>query len=135
MENVAVVRSYLGLLERGDLAGLDRVVAEDVVVVAPDGTVAFADRRSWKQALADEPFSDERIEVEDVVAADDQVAVRYRLTAVHSRTAFGVAATGRTITTGGTKIYTVRDGRIVRIAGHDDVLGVLRQLGVTELPG
>ncbi|HEY3764851.1 MAG TPA: hypothetical protein VGL44_06805 [Gaiellales bacterium] len=27
-------------------------------------------------------------------------------------------------------LYTVQDGRIVRIAGHDDVLGVLRQRGL-----
>jgi hypothetical protein len=28
----------------------------------------------------------------------------------------------------------VKDGRIVRIAGHDDVLGLMRQLGVRALP-
>lgn len=60
--------------------------------------------------------------------------MRFRLTAVHTGTAFGVPATGKVITTSGTKIYTVRNGRIVHIAGHDDVLGVLRQLGVAQLP-
>jgi predicted ester cyclase len=103
-------------------------------VIAPDGSIAFSDRAAWKQAMADEPFSDERIEIDDLVVEGERVALRYRLTAVHSRPAFGVAATGRRITTSGTKIYTVRHGRIVQIAGHDDVLGLLRQLGVGELP-
>jgi hypothetical protein len=31
-------------------------------------------------------------------------------------------------------MYTVEEGRITRIAGHDDVLGLLRQLGVERLP-
>jgi steroid delta-isomerase-like uncharacterized protein len=134
VESAGVVREYLSCLERRDLAGLDAVVAEDVVVIGPDGGVAFSDRSAWKQAMADEPFSDERVEIEEVVTEGDRVALRFRLTAVHSGTAFGVPATGRTITTSGTKIYTVKNGRIVRIAGHDDVLGVLRQLGVVQLP-
>jgi steroid delta-isomerase-like uncharacterized protein len=129
-----VVREYLTLLERRDLAGLDAVVAEDVVVIGPDGRTAFSDRATWKQAMADEPFSDERVEIEDLVADEDRVAIRFRLTATHSGTAFGVPATGKRIATSGTKIYTVRRGRITRIAGHDDILGLLRQLGVAELP-
>ena len=134
MDSEDVVREYLSLLEGRDLVGLDAVVAHDVVVVAPDGTTAFTDRATWKTAMADEPFTDERIEVDDLVADEDKVAVRFRLTAIHSGTAFGVPGTGRPITTSGTKIYTVRNGRIVQIAGHDDVLGVLRQLGVRKLP-
>jgi predicted ester cyclase len=129
-----VVREYLALLQRRDPAGLDVVVAEDVVVIGPDGSTVFSDRAAWKQAMADEPFTDERIEIDDLVAEGDRVALRFRLTAVHSGTAFGVAPTGKQITTSGTKIYTVRHGRIVRIAGHDDVLGLLRQLGLAELP-
>jgi steroid delta-isomerase-like uncharacterized protein len=128
------VHAYLAALRRRDLAAMDAVVAEDVVVIGPDGRTAFSDRAAWKQAIADEPFSDEQIEIEDLIAEGDRVALRFRLTATHSGAAFGVPATGREVTTSGTKIYTVQDGRIVRIAGHDDVLGVLRQLGVVDLP-
>jgi predicted ester cyclase len=130
----AVVREYLSLLQKRDPAGLDEIVADDVVVIAADGSVAFSDRSAWRQAMADEPFSDERIEIDDIVVQADRVAVRFRVTAVHTGTAFGVPPTGRMVTTSGTKIYTVRGGRIVQIAGHDDVLGLLRQLGVSDLP-
>jgi steroid delta-isomerase-like uncharacterized protein len=132
-KNADVVRTYLSLLERRDLAGLDAVVAEDVAVLRPDGSTAFSDRTTWKRAMADEPFGEERIEIEDILVDGDRVAVRFRLTAVHRGPAFGVPGTGKMVTTSGTKIYTVRDGRIVQIAGHDDVLGVLRQLGVVDL--
>lgn len=125
---------YLALLERRDIDGLDEVVAEDIEVIAPDGTIAFADRATWKQAMADEAFTDERIQVEEMVCEPDKVAVRYTLTATHSGNAFGAPATGARVATSGTKIYTVRGGRITRIAGHDDALGLLRQLGVSEIP-
>jgi ketosteroid isomerase-like protein len=40
----AAVLEYLALLERHDLDGIDAVVAEDLVVIAPDGSIAFSDR-------------------------------------------------------------------------------------------
>lgn len=129
----AVVETYLRCLERRDLAGLDEVVSEDLLVLRPDGTAAFTDRAAWKEALAAEPFDDESIEIEDGVCEGEKVVVRYRLECVHAREALGVPPTGKRITTSGTKIYRVRDGKIVEIAGHDDVLGVLRQLGIVDL--
>jgi predicted ester cyclase len=128
-----VVFGYLKALERADLAALDDLVAERVVVRKPDGEVAFDDRDPWKAAVAGDPFRYEDIEVEDIVCDGEKVAVRYRLECVHARPAFGVEPTGSRIRTSGTKIYRVREGKIVEIAGHDDVLGVLRQLGVVDL--
>jgi predicted ester cyclase len=135
MDAGEVVRRYLRLLEGRDLDGLDELVAEDVVVIAPDGSVAFRDRASWKEAQADETFADMRIGVEQLVSDGEQVAVRYTVTAVHAGEAFGVAPTGRPVVTSGTKIYTVRDGRIQQIAGHDDILGLIRRLGADPLAG
>jgi len=128
-----VVAEYLTLLERGDLAGLDAVVAEDVVVRKPNGDVAFARREGWKAAMAEDPFADTQITVQATVCEGDTVAVRYRLECVQVRPVLGVPPADRRIETSGTKIYRVRDGKIVEIAGHDDFLGVLRQLGVVEL--
>jgi steroid delta-isomerase-like uncharacterized protein len=130
----SVVRRYLRLIERRDFDSLEDVVADRLTVLAPGGHVVFTDRAAWRTAMADEPFTDERINVEEMLSHAGKVAVRYSLTATHSATAFGVPATGRTVATSGTKIYTVEDGRITRIAGHDDALGLLRQLGVETLP-
>ena len=119
------MHEYLRALAAGDSDRLDTVVAEDVCVLAPDGQVVFADRAAWKEAMAGEPFEDSRIDVEEIVCEGGKVAVRYRLECVE-------VATGRHITTSGTKIYTVVDGRVAHIAGHDDALGVMRQLGLLE---
>jgi steroid delta-isomerase-like uncharacterized protein len=134
IDSMSLVRRYLALLESHDIEGLDSVVADDLVVIGPDGHVAFSDRAAWKRAMADQAFTAERIHVEDLVCEPGKVAVRYTLTATHSGTAFHVPPTGGTVSTSGTKIYTVKDGRITQIAGHDDVLGLLRQLGVDRLP-
>jgi ketosteroid isomerase-like protein len=116
------VERYLRAFESGDPDAFDDCVADDVVALAPDGSVAISGRDAWKRAIASEPFRDERIGIEDLLVDGDKVCVRYTLTCTHE--------SGREIRTSGTKIYTVRDGKVAVIAGHDDVLGVLRQLGV-----
>jgi predicted ester cyclase len=115
------------------LDGLDDVVDEHVVVLKPNGDVAFGDRETWKRAMADEPFADVTIDVEDMVCEDGKVAVRFRLACVQVAPVFGVEPSGRRIETSGTKVYRVNDGKIVEIAGHDDIVGVLQQLGLLEL--
>jgi predicted ester cyclase len=133
MDAITVVQRYLELLERRDLDALDDVIAEDLVVHGPDGTVVFHDRETWKQGQQGSPFAEERITPVQIVSDGQQVAVRYTVTAVHSGgEAFGIAPTGNQIATSGTKIYTLSDGTIRQIAGHDDILGLLRRMGATE---
>jgi hypothetical protein len=60
-------------------AGRDAVVAEDVVVIAPDGTPVSSDRLAWKQAMSDEPFSDERIEIDASLSCARQAFSSSRL--------------------------------------------------------
>jgi ketosteroid isomerase-like protein len=120
-----VVERYLRAFESGDPDRFDDCVADDVVALAPDGSVAISGRDAWKRAIASEPFRDERIAVEDLLVDGEKVCVRYTLTCTHE--------SGRQVRASGTKIYTVRDGKIAVIAGHDDVLGVLRQLGVDKI--
>lgn len=112
---------------------LDEVVAEDIVVYRPTGEVAFSDRDAWKQAVENEPFADSKIEIEDIVCDKDKIAVRYRLEFTQVGPVLGVAPSKRRLSTSGTKIYRVLDGRIIEIAGYDDFLSLLRQLGVVEL--
>lgn len=95
--------------------------------------MAFTEREAWKLAVGNEPFADSKIDVEDIVCEGDKVVVRYRLECTQVRPLFGVSPSDRRITTSGTKIYRVRGDKIAEIAGHDDFLGVLHQLGVVEI--
>ena len=128
-----VVLDYLECLERRDVSGLDKVVAEDVVVYKPNGELAFTERRAWKSAVESEPFADSKIAVEDMICEGDKVVVRYRLECTQVRPVLGIFPSDRRITTSGTKIYRVRGDKITEIAGHDDFLGVLQQLGVVDI--
>ena len=57
-------------------------------------------------------FPDVRVEVRDMVAEDDRVAVRWVARATHTGSLFGEEATGRPVAVDGATIHRVVDGRI-----------------------
>lgn len=58
-------------------------------------------------------FPDVSIRVEDVIAAGDRVAARWRFTGTHLGDGLGFPATGRTVSLDGATIGIIREGRIV----------------------
>jgi steroid delta-isomerase-like uncharacterized protein len=75
-------------------------------------------------------FPDMKIEVEHLVADDDNVAFAYRLTGTHDGEFNGIAPTGKTINVRGMQISKFADGKMVERWGSSDELGILKQLGV-----
>lgn len=57
-------------------------------------------------------FPDIQIEVNDVIAAGDRVAARWRATGKHSGEGLGFAPTGKRIVLDGATIVVIRNGRM-----------------------
>lgn len=75
-------------------------------------------------------FPDWRVTATAVVAAGDQVAVRWTGTVTHGGEFRGIPATGNRIDVSGINMYRVEDGRIVAEWEQMDSVGMLRQMGV-----
>jgi steroid delta-isomerase-like uncharacterized protein len=75
---------------------------------------------------------DFRMEVLDLIATDDKVAVRWHMTGTFSGDAKfeGAFATGAEIDITGCDVLTVRDGRIQRNDAYMNGMQMARQLGV-----
>jgi predicted ester cyclase len=71
---------------------------------------------------------------QDVVAADDKVAVRFIVEATHKGNLFGIAATGRRVRWDAVDVYRLNDGMIVEEWAADDVTAILQQIGAYTLP-
>ena len=83
------------------------------------------------------PCPDFRMEVVDLVASGDKVAVRWHMTGTFSGEAKfeGAIATGETIDITGCDMLTVRDGRIVHNDAYMNGMQMARQLGVLPPQG
>ena len=129
--NERLVREYFqAVWNEGDLEPFDSgVVSEDYVMHhQSDAEYSLADLRTawtdWHQG-----FSDLSNEIEDLIATDDRVVVRYRFSGTHDGPVMDVPATGRHVETVGMVIFRIEDGQLVEEWAMDDIFGLLEQLG------
>jgi steroid delta-isomerase-like uncharacterized protein len=120
------------LLNSGDIDGFGEVLADDFVEheetpgLAPtkDGVLEFF--RIERAA-----FPDLRIEPEDVLASDDKVVMRSKLTGTHQGELMGIPATGKSIDIQLIDIIRFGDeGLAHEHWGVVDSLAMMQQLGV-----
>lgn len=137
--NVAAVHRLLDeVFNGGNLAVVDELAGDDLVFHSP--TLAQPGRGG--QAIKDfvrglrTGFPDLRIEVQDVVADEDRVAVRWHTTRqTHRGWYLDIPPTGRQLRMTGIEIFRFADGRIQEVWLEIDALGGLLQMGVLPRPG
>jgi len=74
-------------------------------------------------------FPDIQWTIEDMITANDKVAVRFTMRGTHQGTFFGVPATERPIVVQAMNFYRLADDQIIEEFGQPDMLGLLTQIG------
>lgn len=118
----------------GTLDRIDEVYAEDAIEHDPFGDHhgRAEIRESMEQVFA--AFSDFSATVEDVIAEDDRVAMRVRLSGTHDGEFMGFEPTGRTFEVQNMVFTRIEDGQIAERWVQPDGFGQLAQLGVIDPP-
>jgi steroid delta-isomerase-like uncharacterized protein len=73
-------------------------------------------------------FPDVTVEIDEIVAEGDRVAVATTFSGTHHGELMGMAPTGRRVAVTGIDIVRVADGKIVEHRGLTDIVGLMRQL-------
>ena len=129
--NTHVFRQFVeAAFHRGDLDAFDTLFWPDALIHDPgvENPSVAAMRRGIVGLRAAVP--DFRITIDDEIAQDDRVAVRYHAQGTLHGTLFGVVGTGQRIGYTGMVMLRVRDGRIAEYRVQPDLLGLMRQLGI-----
>lgn len=128
--NEEVVRRYFDELHTaGDLAVADEVVAQDAVFHTPDGDLQGVEGITGLVTLLRTAFPDAEFPIEDLVATEDRVVVRWTMIGTHEGEFAGIAPTGASVTMSGMALLTLEDGMIVENWIQYDRLGLLQQIG------
>ena len=90
----------------------------------PEGFIQFFD--TFRSA-----FPDLKVEVDHMVADDDNVAIAYTVTGTHKGDFMGVSATNKAISARGVQIARFENGKIIERWGSSDELGILKQIGAS----
>lgn len=133
--NKALVRRWVEEVVNtpGNLATIDELFAPDYADYTnpPDWPPG---REGHKQiiALFHAAFPDLHYTVEHEVAEGDMVVVRGTYHLTHQGEFFGIAPTGKQVTTTGMHLFRIAAGKIVEHWCNNDDLGTMRQLGVVS---
>ncbi len=130
------INAFYTTLESGDLNSLDQWVSPNFVdhsqpQGSPGGLEGF--RRYFASLRG--AFPDLRLTVEDVLVDGGKVAVRVTGRGTQTGEYMGVQPTGRQVVVPFIDIMRVEADRIVEHWGAQDLLGLMRDLGMISLPG
>ena len=112
----------------------DAVAAECVDHDPAPGQVAGPEGYRTFFSSMRKAFPDMAVSLDTMVADEDSVAFAYTMTGTHQGVLMGIAPTGKKIKIRGLQISKFRDGKMAERWGSSDQLGMLQQLGVTQLP-
>ena len=129
----AVVRRLFEVINTGDLSGVDDLLTEDYVLHYPGFPPSGRDAFKRIVPMFRTACPDLQATLEEFVVEGDRVAARFAWTGTHLGELLGVPPTGRRVHVTGIGLYRVRDGRIAEDRVEEDLLGLLRQVGV--VPG
>jgi steroid delta-isomerase-like uncharacterized protein len=78
-------------------------------------------------------FPDIQWTLEEMIAEDDKVAVRYTMQGTHQGEFMGFPATGKSILVQAINFYRLVDNQIVEEYGQPDMFALLRQIGAIPI--
>ncbi|WP_189644618.1 ester cyclase [Luteimonas gilva] len=133
--NIALGRRYFEeVWNRGDLDALDRLLAPGYVNHTPSTPNPPPGPAGLKPIISAirRAFPDLHYEIRDIVATDDTVVMRVRMTGTHRGDLFGLAPTGKRIAVDQINIERIRGGRIVEHWRVTDELSLMKQLGAVK---
>ena len=128
--NTALVRESVEAFNAGDTNKLLTIVAPDIVIHYAEMPEPLHGRDTWQHGfeLAKRAFPDLEIEVNDLVATNDEVAVRLTLRGTHQGEFQGIPATGRRISYVSHEFYRVENGLFVEEWICSDMASLFSQL-------
>jgi len=130
-ENKALARRVIDeAWNRGELSTIDEVFAPDYVEHNPrPGQGPGIDGYKGGILMLRTAFPDLRLEVHELIAEGDRVAVRYTLHGTHEGELMGLPAAGQRVASDGMVIARFENGKVVERSGVQDMLTLLQQIG------
>ena len=121
--NKAIVNRHFAVLNGGDPADWDEIMAEDFVVHHPFASGSGRDRYRESAAAYPTVFEGFTTEVHRLVAEDDVVVAYFTTRGRHTGDLFGYEATGREFAFSGMAMYRIANGRLAEAWYAEDTLG------------
>ncbi len=134
-DNEAIIRRYFeGWANRADTRVADEVISTDLMM--HHGEVKTEGLEIFKKSMAGfhVVFPDLHFAVEDLIAAQDKVLVRWLMTGTQRGEYLGQPPSDKAVRVTGMSLFRLADGKIQEIWVSMDRLELMQQLGLVTLP-
>lgn len=130
-QNKALVRRIVDeVWNRGNLEVVDETFAADYTEHNPrPGQELGIEGYKGGVSMMRAAFRDLVLDVQDIVAEADRIALRYTLSGRHDGELMGIPASGERVSSDGMVFARVQDGRVAERWGVQDMLTLLQQIG------
>ncbi len=134
-ENKAIVTRYVDATNRGDFDVFNELVVPDYVEHNPvPGQKPGREGLVEAYKMFNSPFPDLAFIFEDVLGEDDLVFGRGVISGTHQGTFFGVPPTGKKVYWTGTRMFRLRDGKVIEGWVNINMLALMQQMGIVPSP-
>jgi steroid delta-isomerase-like uncharacterized protein len=131
-----LTREFYEGINRGDLSVTDTLIADNFVDHEEFPGIPH-DKAGVRQffEMARSAFPDLRFNLDDVMAENDKVTVRFTITGTQRGEFLGVPASNKQVNAHGIDILRVQDDKAVEHWGVTDVASIMTQIGAMQPPG
>lgn len=133
--NEALIKTYFNKAwNEGEVNVLDSILGNDYINHTPSTKTGIHDRNELKSIIQSfrKAFPDLHFSIEDIIATDDRIVARVRMTGTHKDSLFGLPPTGKTVSVNQINIEQVENGRITEHWRVTDELELMKQLGFIQ---
>lgn len=133
--NKAVVRRMYEAINANDIEGVLALTTEDFVVHTgiPDIAPGRAGFRTLMEIYFG-AFTEQRVDVHSLVGEGDRIVSYHTHHLVQGGPFAGMPPTGKKAVVEGLEMYRLAGGKLAEMWHHDDLLGLMQQLGAIPAP-
>ncbi len=131
-ENKNIARRFIQIWGKGNLDIIDELAAPSISVQYPVMPQIIRGTQMLRKVMEGfrSAFPDSGIIIEEEIAEDDKVVIRWSFSGTHQGSLLGIPATGKKVNWTGITIYRIVDGKVMEEKGEEDFLGFFRQIGL-----
>ncbi|MEZ2335470.1 ester cyclase [Mucilaginibacter sp. RCC_168] len=129
--NKALMLRFLEFINTASLQLANEVISPEAVFYVPGRPEPMRGPGGYLEIInmMRSGFPDMQWKIEDWVAEDEKVAVRFTMHGTHKAPFFGVPPTEKSIHVQAMNFYRISDAQIIEEYGQPDLLGLLQQIG------
>lgn len=130
-KNLETLNQFVKFINTGDKTIGEKIISPDVIFYAPTSPEPLRGIGGYYDVLnmMRGAMPDVQWKVEETIAEDDKVMVRFTMTGTQTNPFMGMPATNKHVVVTAMNIYEFKDGKIVREHGLPDLFSMLKQLG------